>query len=176
MEPTDWFRIRHRESFSEDAFAVFRASCAIYRARMAAILEHWETLPTTRDLPRPVIQFFDPELSDDRKVMSLPLRVVGQTLGSRALLQYSASAELYSYLPFPLVAEVEVGLTEPSFLDSAQWRHDWWDPKKPIGSPTIETLRIMQEKGILPTASRANGRRAGGPRSWLSSLAKWWRG
>ena len=175
MGPTAWFRIRHGEAFSEEAFAVFLASCAIYRARIAATLEHWDTLPTTRGLPRPIIQFFDPELSDDRKVMSLPLRVDGQTLGSRALLQYSASAELYSYPPFPLVAEVEVGLTEPSFLDSTQWRHDWWDPKKPIGSPTTETLRIMQEKGVLQTATRAPGLRARGPRSWLSSLTHWWR-
>ena len=73
----------------------------------------------------------------------------------------------------PLLAEVEVGLTEPSFLNEGEWRHDWWDPKKPIGSPSNEALRIMQEKGLLPTAGQ---RLFQPPRSWIGRLLARFRG
>ena len=127
VQPTVWFRVRHRDPFSEEAFATFRASCAVYRARLQAMLEHWENLPTNARTAKPTVHFLEPELSEDRRIMSLPLHVEGITLGSRSLIQQTASQDLYAYLPFPLVAEVAVGLTERAF-EGPGWRHDWWNP------------------------------------------------
>jgi len=129
MEPTDWFRIRHDDPFPPETVAAFRASCAIYRAKVEAILQHWDHLPTMRTSPKPEVQFFPPEVSDDQRVLSLPIRVEPMTLGTRAFLQSSASRELYQYLPLAVVAGIDVGLTEPAF-DGAGWRHDWWNPHR----------------------------------------------
>lgn len=129
VEPTDWFRIRHRNPFSAEAIAAFRAACAVYRAKTEAILEHWAELPAMRSSPRPTVRFFEPEVSDDGRVLSLAVRVEHRTLSARALLQSTATRELHQYLPFPLVAEVEVGVTEPA-LEGAGWRNDWWNPNR----------------------------------------------
>ncbi len=144
MEPTDWFRIRHSEPFPEEAVAAFRASCAVYRAKMQAILEHWTELPISRETPEPSVVFFDPEVSADGRIMSLPVRDETMTLGSRALLQSTASRDLYSYLPFPLVGEVEVGLTEPA-LEGEGWRHDWWNPHR---DNSIEPEEAFRQQGF----------------------------
>jgi hypothetical protein len=165
MEPTDWFRIRHAEPFSDEVFGVFKASCAIYAARIEATLAYWDTLPLTNTLPKPSITFLPAELSEDRRVMSLPIRVERQTLGSRSLLQSSAPDELRAYLPFPLAAQVEVGLTEPSPTRDGDWRHDWWNPNRPLGVPGEQVLRDM---GITPVPLRPP--RMGKVRYWLCRL------
>jgi len=82
MEPTDWFRIRQPEPFTDEAVAAFRASCAVYRAKMEAVLDHWEDLPITRTVPKPTLVFFDAEVSKNGRVMSLPVRVENNTVGS----------------------------------------------------------------------------------------------
>jgi len=142
--PTDWFRIRHVEPFSDEAFAAFRGACAILRARIEATLENWSLLPNYRDVPRPTVRFFPPERSADARVMSFSVCVVGQTLGSRHLLQ-SAAVQLHHELPMPLPLEVEVGVKEPA-LDGrpGAWREHGWDPKRrppPVSAETIDALR-----------------------------------
>jgi hypothetical protein len=165
MEPTDWFRIRHTEPFSDEVFAVFKASCAIYAARIETTLANWDTLPLTKTLPKPEISFFPAEVSEDRRVMSLPIRVERQSLGSRSLLQSSAPDDLRAYLPFPLAAEVEVGLTEASLTRDGDWRHDWWNPNKPFGVSGEQVLRNM---GITPVPLRPP--RMSKVRYWLCRL------
>jgi hypothetical protein len=176
VNATDWFRIRHREPFSEETFATFRASCAVYRAKLEAIFENWESLPTVGTTPKPTVHFLEPELSEDRRVMSLPLRVEGMTLGSRSLLQQTASRDLYAYLPFPLVAEIEVGLTERAFSGDG-WREDWWNPHKDSSlSPKeafgrlgyrVHKLPFTGQSVVLPADTSLGSR-------LLAVLRSWW--
>jgi len=109
---------------------------------MEATLKHWYELPMTSKLPKPSFLFFDPEVSTNGHVMSLPVRVENETLGSRAILQYSASKELYQYLPSTLAGEIEVGLTEPA-SDGIGWRHDWWNPHKDRSIGPMEAFRRL---------------------------------
>jgi hypothetical protein len=127
VEATDWFRVRHHSAFPPEAVAAFRASCAVYRSKMQAILEHWEELPATKNTPRPTVTFLEPEVSTDGRTMSLPMRIEDKTLGSRSVFQSTASRDLYAYLPISVLPDIEVGLTEAAF-DGPGWRHDWWSP------------------------------------------------
>ena len=146
--PTDWFRVRHEKPFSEDAYAAFRASCAIFQARVEATLENWTQIPSLAKLPKPKITFLQPELSSDARVMSLPIRLEGQTIGCRSLLQTAAAAELHMHLPPPVLLEVEIGVTEPAFDSHSQWRHDWWDPWRPRNdAPSPELLNDIRRRG-----------------------------
>ena len=146
--PTDWFRVRHEKPFSEDAYAAFRASCAIFQARVEATLENWTQIPSLAKLPAPKITFLQPELSSDARVMSFPIRVEGQTIGCRSLLQTAAAAELHMHLPPPVLLEVEIGVTEPGFDSRSQWRHDWWDPWRPRNdAPSPELLNDIRRRG-----------------------------
>jgi hypothetical protein len=142
VEPTDWFRIRHADPFPPEAVIAFRASCAIYRNKMEAILHHWGDLPTVGNGPKPVVTFLEPEVSDDGRVLSLPVRVENMTLGSRSLFQSTASRELCAYLPVPVIFEVEVGITEPA-LDGSGWRNDWWNPHKDNSIKPEEAFRRL---------------------------------
>jgi hypothetical protein len=140
VEPTDWFRVRHAEPFPPEAVVAFKASCAIYRAKMETMLQHWDHLPTVGHGPKPVVTFFEPEVSTDGRVLSLPVRVENMTLGSRSLFQSTASRELYALLPFPIVFGVEVGLTEPA-LQGTGWRNDWWNPHEDNSLKPEEAFR-----------------------------------
>lgn len=142
VEPTDWFRVRHQEPFPDEVVAAFRASCAIYRAKMAALLQHWDELALVREGPRPTVFFLEPEVSEDRRVMSLPVRIENKTLGSRSLFQSTASSDLYSYLPFSVIPDIEVGLTESAF-EGPGWRHDWWSPHRSTSIPPEEPFRRL---------------------------------
>jgi hypothetical protein len=97
---------------------------------MEVILQHWDELPFNRNTPKPDVSFLEPEVSEDRRVVSFPLRIEGNTLGSRALFQSTGTTELHPYLPVSVLLKgIEVGLTEPAFQGPG-WRHDWWDPNK----------------------------------------------
>jgi hypothetical protein len=151
-EPTDWFRVRHPDPFPEDAVVAFRASCAVYRAKVEAILQHWDEMPLLRTVPKPEVLFLDPEVSKDRRVMSLPVHVGNKTLGSRSFLQSTASLDLCSFLPFSVIPDIEVGLTEPAFEGSG-WRHDWWSPHK---DNSIKPEELFRRSGFTLKPDPAN--------------------
>ena len=138
MTPTDWFRVRHKTPFSQDAVAALRASCAVYRAKVEALLQHWDDLPTLRTTARPHIVFFDPELSPDGRVMSLPVSFEPRTLNTRALLQYTATRELHQYLPPPLAAR---GESVPQHL--RRTRRPYGDEPK---APNIGNIRGLERR------------------------------
>jgi hypothetical protein len=152
VNPTDWFRVRSPEPFSEEAIAAFRAACAIFKAKVQATLENWESLPVYRKSPKPAVAFFEPESSEDGRVLSLPLAVTGNTLGSRSFLQSAGTRELHCYLPMPELAHVEVGLTEPAF-DGPGWRHDWWNPHTDNSISGEEAFRRLGFS-LEPTAGK----------------------
>ena len=142
MEPTDWFRIRHADPFPPEAVAAFRASCSIYRAKMEAVVRLWRDLPSLATTPAPVVTYFEPEVSADGRVLSLPIRLENKVLGSRALFQSTASRELVSWLPIMQLVGVEVGLTESAF-EGEGWRHDWWDPHNESSMKPEEAFRAL---------------------------------
>jgi len=109
---------------------------------MEAILQHWDELPTVGKGPKPVVTFLEPEVSEDGRVLSLPVRVENKTLRSRSLFQSTASRELYAYLPLPMIFGIKVGLTEPA-LEGSGWRNDWWDPHKDNSMKPEEAFRKL---------------------------------
>jgi hypothetical protein len=56
------------------------------------------------------------------------------------MLQSTASRDLYAYLPFSVIPEIEVGLTEAAF-EGPGWRHDWWSPHKDNSMGPEEAFR-----------------------------------
>ena len=142
MEPTDWFRARHVDPFPSEAIVAFRASCAIYRAKMEAVVSHWSDLPSLSATPRPIVTYFEPEVSADGRVLSLPVRIENMTLGSRSLFQSTASRDLFAWLPVKLLSGVEVGLTEPAF-EGDGWRDDWWNPHADSSSKGEEVFQRL---------------------------------
>jgi hypothetical protein len=114
---------------------------------MEAILEQWSGIPSLAKVQRPHVVFLAPEWSSDRRVMSLPIRIEGQTLGSRSLFQTSAASELHIYLPASVLLDVEIGVTEPAIDGSGGWRHDWWNPWRPMPGPSPEMLQDIRRRG-----------------------------
>jgi hypothetical protein len=114
-------------------------------SRVLALLENWEDLAPTKGMPKPMIAFFQPELSADELVASLPLRVEGVTLGSRSLLQ-EAARDLYVFLPMAFMLKVEMGVTEPSAQGGGS-RNDWWNPHEGVAGPSDEILSAIRRSG-----------------------------
>jgi hypothetical protein len=107
VSPERWMRLRHPDGFAPERFDEFCALCRIFRAYVEASLAE----PAIFDFGSPSYVFFEPELSADRTIASLPLG--GQpTVGSRAHFENGSSWMLWHLLPVAFRAELEEGLTE----------------------------------------------------------------
>lgn len=130
MAPNRWLHVRHPRGFTEEQFACFKAQCRIWRRYVESVLAEWRFLER---YPAPSYEFFDPELSADRKVATLP--VGGEwTLGTRADFEDAHARLLWERFPLELKLELEEGLTEPDPRDSRR-EHTNWRPAMPRPRP-----------------------------------------
>lgn len=108
--PNRWLHLRHPDGFSEQDFVQFQAHCRIWRAYTQAVLAEWTVLePKHANVPRYV--FFEPTLSEDRRVATLPVGGAW-TLGSRLTFENAASHLLSDFFPLQFKLNLEEGLTE----------------------------------------------------------------
>ena len=131
--PTHRYRIRRQAGFNEREFAYFEAACRVFQARVRSFQAEWTALATTCELRAPTVEFFPPELSDDRTVASQPVCIENQTLGSRSLFRELAK-DLYHFLPVEVMLDIEFGIVEPPHAGSGPAAYDWWNPHVPFGS------------------------------------------
>lgn len=107
--PNRWLHVRHPSTFSAEEFELFKALCRVFRAYVEASLAEWLLLGGHE---APHYEFFEPTLSSDRKVATLP--VGGEwTLGTRAEFENFKSYMLWERFPLPLRFQLEEGITEP---------------------------------------------------------------
>ena len=108
-QPNRWMRVRHPSTFSEGEFEFFKAHCRVFRAYVEAALAE----PLLWGAPSLRYEFFEPTLSPDRTVASLPLG--GEwTLATRAEFENARSYMLWDHFAIPLKFQFEEGLTEPA--------------------------------------------------------------
>ena len=123
-EPNRWLHLRHPQGFTDEDFERFRAHCEVWQAYVSAVLANWSLLVTnTGQAPNYI--FFEPELSPDRKIATLP--VGGDSnLGSRSMFENGASRMLSEYFPWDFKQQLEEGLTETINRQKGPqtyWRH-----------------------------------------------------
>ena len=107
--PNRWLHVRLGREFTAEEFAKFCAHAEVWRALVEAHLARWRRLGYEYDPP--LYEFFDPLLSVDRCVATLPLG--GEwTVGTRSLFENSFSHFLWSHFPIAFQLEAEEGLTE----------------------------------------------------------------
>lgn len=110
LKPNRWLHLRHPEGFDEQRFSAFQAHCEVWKAYCQAVLREWSALPLMQgDAPRYV--FFDPDISDDRFIVSLPLGGT-ITLDSRSVLENGASELLWQFFTIEFLLDLEEGITE----------------------------------------------------------------
>ena len=126
-KPNRWLHVRNRRGFTPEQFECFKAHCRVWRAYVEAVLADWRHFETY-DAPR--YEFFEPELSADKTVATLPLG--GEwTLGTRSFFEDASSRLLWEWFPLSFQLEVEEGLTEPAPADASRNQTNW---RKPLGS------------------------------------------
>lgn len=109
LAPNRWLHIRLSRPFTDEEFACFAAQTKIWVEYVKATLSVWESLNHGYAPPRYI--FFEPELSEDRRVCSLP--VGGEVaLGPRSMFENSASSLLWQHFPIATLIDLEEGLTE----------------------------------------------------------------
>jgi hypothetical protein len=111
--PNRWLRLRHPEGFSDDMFARFRAGARVWAAYVAAVLAE-EYRPGDVQY-----QVFEPEISADRTVVSLPIGGT-QTLGSRSDFEDVHAYLLSRFMPLEFRRDLEEGITEPDGIDRSK--------------------------------------------------------
>ncbi len=115
--------LRHPEGFSDDMFKRFESGCSLFRALVETTLSEWTSLPDA-GAERVIgqYQFSAPELSGDRRIVSLPIDGTW-TLGSRAAFENASAYLLRAFLPTEFKRHVEEGLTESGTGDTrTHWR------------------------------------------------------
>jgi len=101
--------LRHPDGFDDDHFEQFRAHCEVWRAYVCAVTANWAVLQSKGQPPE--YEFFPPERSQDRRVVTLPVGGY-HTLGSRAIFEDAAAWLLSDFFPLPFKLLLEEGLTE----------------------------------------------------------------
>ena len=110
MAPNRWMQVRHPRGFSAEQFELFRASCRMFRAFVEAALAEW---PLLTGEPPLRYEFFQPELSADRTIATLPLGGA-ETLRSRHAFEQWRSTLLWEWFPTEFIAELEEALVGSS--------------------------------------------------------------
>lgn len=108
--PDRWLHLRHPEGFDQARFDAFCAFCRIWTKFVEATLEERKYI---LGLERGDVEyiFFDPILSADRKVASLPIGGTN-TLGSRSHFENQHWRRAWENFPYPFLSDAQEGITE----------------------------------------------------------------
>jgi hypothetical protein len=113
-KPNRWLHLKHPKGFDDERFAAFEAHCRIFEKYVQAVLDNAHHISGLKraigETPVRYI-FFQPELSDDRKIATLPIGGVN-TLGTRANIENGLSWMLWYYMPIDFKKDLEEGITE----------------------------------------------------------------
>ncbi len=123
MSHKRWLHIRHPDGFPPERFEQFRAHCSVMQAYVKSLLANWIEIGAGTQ-PAPYYIFYEPELSEDRKIATLPLG--GEwTIGSRAIIENECSKMLWQFMPISFTINLEEGLTEylPEDLNFPEKQH-----------------------------------------------------
>lgn len=136
--PNRWLHLRHSDGFDDPMFAMFSAQCEVWKAYVRAVTEHWGILEAhySATYRPPAYEFFSPERSTDRGVVTLPVGGY-QTLGSRATFENAASRLLSEFFPLQFKLRLEEGLTET--INPARGAETFWRPllRREDGTPVF---------------------------------------
>lgn len=129
--PNCWLYLRHPDGFTDEFFKCFQASCKIWQARVEATVAVWEYLLDLRSLglDKPDYSFSAPEISSDRKTVTLPY-YSNATHGSKHVLEYHYPSELYCYFPQWFTLELELGRLEEGWRTKEIWWQRLYTPEK----------------------------------------------
>lgn len=120
--PNRWLHLRNPDGFSEAEWTLFQAHCRVWVDLVKSLLANWTALGHSYEPPH--YEFFEPELSPDRTVATLPIGG-GWTVGSRATIENGLSYVLWWYMPIGLQLKLEEGLTEPVLVDPTKLTTNW---------------------------------------------------
>jgi hypothetical protein len=76
QKPNQWLHLKHPDGFDDKRFAEFEAHCRTFEAYVQTALNNTQYLSNLKTcVGEPPVRyiFFPPELSDDRKVATLPI-------------------------------------------------------------------------------------------------------
>lgn len=117
-----YFRIRHRTGFSDVLVHEIAAAHRRWTDEVADTIAHWAErgVPGT---PPPTYIFGEPELSEDRTVISMSLAGDPQSLGALKLFEDGVPAPLLADVPFAVLPDIAVSYeNEAMGIAPGDWR------------------------------------------------------
>jgi hypothetical protein len=108
--PNRWLHLRHPDGFDERAFGQFRAHCRVFRAYVNELLQNWEDIGAG-NYEAPAYEFFEPEISADRTIVTLPIGGAS-VLGTHARIENGSSHMLWRFFRPSFREKLEEGITE----------------------------------------------------------------
>jgi len=169
QKPNRWLHLKHPDGFDDERFAEFEAHCRIFENHVKAVLGNAQYLSNLkRSVGETPIRyvFFQPELSDDRKIATLPIGGEN-TLGTRANFENGLSWMLWYYMPVGFKRDLEEGITEDFGTGKhTNWRKpanaiiigDPWELKQhPLSPPTFATRFAKQSHWLRKNFNKIIG-------------------
>jgi len=117
MAADRWYYLRHPEGFRPDLFDSVRSGWLLWKADVEASIRHWRHMDL-RGIPQPEYEWYEPELSDDAKLITIPVGGQG-TYGSFKVFEETVPDFFHRYLPYWFRIDLETGRR-----DSAGWFTD----------------------------------------------------
>jgi hypothetical protein len=131
MAADRWYYLRHPDGFNDDRFDCVRSGWLTWKNHVESTIRHWQHVGVP-NCPAPDYEWFEPELSPDRKTVTVPVGGEG-TYGSYHTFEETIPDDLLRYLPMWFRIDLETGRK-----DTAGWFPEvsWgWavDPKERDG-------------------------------------------
>lgn len=147
-KPNRWLHLKHPDGFDDELFAEFEAHCRIFENHIQTVLGNvhhlWNLKRSVGETPVRYV-FFQPELSSDRKIATLPIGGEN-TLGTRASFENGLSWMLWYYMPVGFKRDLEEGITE----DFGTGKQTNW--RKPVNAIIIgDPWELEQNPPSPPT-------------------------
>ena len=95
IKPNRWLRLKHSDGFDQVLFDKFVDHCHLFQLYVEALINSTTNLPNIENVN---YIFFDPELSQDKKIASLPIGGE-RNIGSRSIIENELSWMLWRYMP-----------------------------------------------------------------------------
>jgi hypothetical protein len=113
MRPNRWFGLRHPDGFSPDMFDHFKTQCRIWQTSVENQIAKWDEDVLLKRCEKPDYIFFEPTISQDRQIVTLPIGGEVDYLALKMFEDYFP--ELYRDFPTPFRFGIELGRYDALF-------------------------------------------------------------
>lgn len=111
--PRRYFRLRYERGWDAPLVEIVVTGYREWLEWAKSVLQTWSEVPHRAKLPKPTYRFGEPSLSEDSKVITIPIDGDPITHGAMMVFEDGVPPSLYIHLPIEVLGEIELLYDNP---------------------------------------------------------------